>query len=93
MIVSRKRTQNLFDLTTLWKKLVLTGYDREVSDRPATFIDTHDDGDNGDFDADDYIDEGNAQTIEWQPLLERGVLVRDGSPRRVRHGLHQSDSD
>jgi hypothetical protein len=30
MIVSRKRTRNLFDLTSLWKKTVLTRLDRDV---------------------------------------------------------------
>ena len=87
MIVSRKRTQNLFDLTSLWKKLVLTGYDREVSDHPATGADTHNDGDNADSDSDQYAPEGVDHTIEWQPLLERGVHVREGSPVRVRHAF------
>ena len=86
-IVSRKRTRNLFDLTTLWKKLVLTGYDREVSDHPGTVADTHIDGDNADSDSDEYAPEGVSQTVEWQPLLERGVHVREGSPVRVRHAF------
>jgi hypothetical protein len=30
LIVSRKRTRNLFDLTSLWKKTVLQRYDRDV---------------------------------------------------------------
>jgi hypothetical protein len=30
MIVSRKRTRNLFDLTSLWKKTVLTRLERDV---------------------------------------------------------------
>ena len=30
MIVSRKRTRNLFDLTNLWKRLVLTKMDQQV---------------------------------------------------------------
>ena len=30
MIVSRKRTRNLFDLTNLWKKIVLSNMDEEV---------------------------------------------------------------
>ena len=31
MIVSRKRTRNLFDLTNLWKKLVLSEVDENVA--------------------------------------------------------------
>ena len=87
MIVSRKRTRNLFDLTTLWKNIVLAGYDREVSDHPATVVDTRNDGDNANYDSDEYTSEGVRHTIEWQPLLERGVLVREGSPVRVRHAF------
>jgi len=30
MIVSRKRTRNLFDLTNLWKNIVLTNMDQQV---------------------------------------------------------------
>ena len=84
MIVSRKRTRNLFDLTTLWKKLVLTGLDREVSGNPDTVTDTHLDGDNDDFDIDEHVIEGIRQTIEWQPLLERGVVLRASSPPGIR---------
>jgi hypothetical protein len=32
MIVSRKRTKNLFDLTSLWKKIVITSIDKHVLD-------------------------------------------------------------
>jgi hypothetical protein len=39
MIVSRKRTKNLFDLTTLWKKMVIQGIDEahgeEIHQTPA----------------------------------------------------------
>jgi hypothetical protein len=30
MIVSRKRTRNLFDLTNLWKNIVLTNMDQQI---------------------------------------------------------------
>jgi len=30
MIISRKRTRNLFDLTNLWKNIVLTNMDQQV---------------------------------------------------------------
>jgi hypothetical protein len=32
MIVSRKRTRNLFDMTSLWKKTVLAAMDSNISD-------------------------------------------------------------
>ena len=67
--------------------MVLAGYEREVLDRSATVVDTHIDEDNGDFEADQYTAEEFNQTLEWQPLLERGVHVREGSPVRVRHAF------
>jgi hypothetical protein len=93
MIVSRKRTRNLFDLTSLWKKMVLTGYDQEVSDHPATVTDTHNDGDNGDSDAEQYVAQGLDQLVTQQTAFEQGFYVRDGSPVRVRHGVLDGDSD
>ena len=86
MIVSRKRTRNLFDLTSLWKKMVLSGYDKEASNQVSTAIDTHFDGDNDDYNVDQDIVETSGFFDEWNPLLERGVFVRDGSPPRV--GTH-----
>ena len=93
MLVSRKRTRNLFDLTTLWKKMVLTGYDREVSDHPGTTVDTHIDGDNEDSDLDQDTVEGFGLSVARASLLEAGVVVRDGSPTRTRHGIFLSDED
>ena len=93
MIVSRKRTCNLFDLTTLWKKLVLSGFDHEVSDHSATVIDTHIDGDNDNSNVDEYIPEGRDHAVDQQTAFEQGFLVRDGSPVCVHQGIALSDSD
>lgn len=93
MLVSRKRTLNLFDLTSLWKKIVLTGYEQEVLDRPGTAVDTHTDGDNDDSDVDQDTVEGSGLLLARESLLERGVVVRDGSPPRPRHGVVLSDED
>jgi hypothetical protein len=38
MIVSRKRKRNLFDLTSLWKKLVLKRLDEEVMEHPQEVV-------------------------------------------------------
>jgi hypothetical protein len=38
MIVSRKRTRNLFDLTNLWKKTVLETLDRDASDQRSNDV-------------------------------------------------------
>jgi hypothetical protein len=35
VIVSRKRTRNLFDLTSRWKKIVLERLDKEVLENPT----------------------------------------------------------
>ena len=93
VIVSRKRTRNLFDLTALWKRIVLAGYDREVSDHPATAVDTFTERDNDNYDIDQDAAEGLGLPTEWQPLLERGVIVRSDSPTRVRHGVVLSDDE
>ena len=63
MIVSWKQTCNLFDLTILWKKLVLTGLNREVSGNSNTITDTYSDGNNNAFDIDERVIEGIHQTI------------------------------
>jgi len=85
-IVSRKRTRNLFDLTSLWKKMVLAGYDKEVSTHPGTLTDTHLEGDNAyDSDGDDDVDQGLEYFTDHNALLERGVAIRDGSPTRPDH--------
>jgi len=82
-IVSRKRTRNLFDLTSLWKKMVLSGYDKEVSNQPGTSTDTHLDGDNAtDSDGDDDVDHGLDYFADHSRLLERGVIVHADSPTR-----------
>lgn len=93
MIVSRKRTQNLFDLTSLWKKLVLTRYKHKVSDHPDMIIDTGNDQDSKDFDLNQHVIEGPRHVFEWNLLLEHGVHIQDGSPTHPWHGLYQSDSD
>lgn len=36
MLVSRKRNRNLFDLTSLWKKVVIAKLDQEASNAPST---------------------------------------------------------
>jgi hypothetical protein len=83
-IVSRKRTRNLFDLTSLWKKMVLTGYDKEVSTHPGTLTETHADGDNAnDSDGDDDVDQGLEYFNDHNALLERGVFLREESPIRA----------
>lgn len=41
VIVSRKRTRNLFDLTSLWKKIVVTTLDRDASDVTARVVQTN----------------------------------------------------
>ena len=58
MIVSRKRTRNLFDLTSLWKKIVLSTQDRDAS-QPLRYIATRDTDSEPDSDNDaedlDYL--------------------------------------
>jgi hypothetical protein len=59
MIVSHKRTRNLFDLSNLWKRLVLSKMDQQVlaDNHPVTNIDDDDDVDmdivNSDSDSSD----------------------------------------
>jgi hypothetical protein len=68
MIVSRKRTRNLFDLTTLWKKLVLSNMEQQVlpdnhdlvsqniTDTNSDMdIDSHDDSSSSDSDEDPFV--------------------------------------
>jgi hypothetical protein len=46
MLVSRKRTRNLFDLTNLWKNIVLLKMDQQI------LMDNHDDNTNNDHESD-----------------------------------------
>ena len=95
MIVSRKRTLNLFDLTTLWKKIVLAGYEQDVFQHPGTPLDTHSDGDNStNSDGDDHNGEGFVGLFNQEgPLLERGLIVRRDSPIRRHPNPFEIDSD
>ena len=66
MIVSRKRTRNLFDLTTLWKKIVLLNMDQHVlqdnsdlasqhSSDMEVDTDGHDDSSSSDSNQDPFV--------------------------------------
>jgi hypothetical protein len=47
MIVSRKRTRNLFDLTSLWKKTVITRLERDILE-PEENLDSESDSSSSD---------------------------------------------
>ena len=53
MIVSRKRTKNLFDLTSLWKKTVITQLEHDATDPDRNSMDVDDDESASDSDQGD----------------------------------------
>ena len=64
--------------------MVLSGYDKEVSTQPGTSADTLLEGDNAnDSDGDDDVDHGLEYFTDHSRLLERGVIMREGSPIRA----------
>jgi hypothetical protein len=58
VLVSRKRTRNLFDLTSLWKKTVLTSIDQDASNPMEQTIALHG------LDSDESSDEGR-----WEDMI------------------------
>ena len=53
MIVSRKRTRNLFDLTSLWKKIVISKLEHDATDPDQNLMDVDDDESSSDSDVSD----------------------------------------
>jgi hypothetical protein len=67
MIVSRKRTRNLFNLTNLWKRLVLSKMDQQVlaDNHPVTIID-----DDDDVDMDVVNSDSDSSNSDVDPLVQ-----------------------
>jgi hypothetical protein len=64
MIVSRKRTHNLFDLTTLWKKLVLSNMEQQILPDNHDLISQNIDISNDDMDIDDQDDSSSSDEMK-----------------------------
>jgi hypothetical protein len=64
MIVSRKRTRNLFDLTTLWKKLVLSNMEQQVLPDNHDLVSQNIAGTNSDMDIDSQDDSSSSDSDE-----------------------------
>jgi hypothetical protein len=64
MIVSRKRTRNLFDLTTLWKKLVLSNMEQQVLPDNYDLASQNVAGTNSDMDIDSHDDSSSSDSNE-----------------------------
>jgi hypothetical protein len=56
ILVLRKHTRNLFDLTSLWKKTVLTTLDNDALDLDNQVINLHHADSNSDMEVDDPED-------------------------------------
>jgi len=64
MIVSRKRTRNLFDLTTLWKKLVLSNMEQQILPDNHDIASQNIDDTNVDMDIDNHNDSSSSDSDE-----------------------------
>lgn len=66
-IVSRKRTKNLFDLTSLWKKTVLQKMEEDISESPGDDLEV--DVDEVDMDISDDDDDSDDHQVNrcWSP--------------------------
>jgi hypothetical protein len=64
MIVSRKRTRNLFDLTTLWKKLVLSNMEQQVLPDNHDLVSQNITDTNSDMDIDSHDDSSSSDSNE-----------------------------
>ena len=64
MIVSRKRTRNLFDLTTLWKKLVLSNMEQQVLPDNHDLVSQNVADTNSDMDIDSQDDSSSSDSDE-----------------------------
>jgi hypothetical protein len=53
MIVSHKHTKNLFDLTSLWKKIVISQLEHDATDPDQNLMDVDDDESSSDSDVSD----------------------------------------
>jgi hypothetical protein len=76
MIVSRKRTRNLFDLTNLWKKLVLSKMDQQIlPDNMDLSSQNIDEDVDMDIDSDD--DDSSSARSDEDPFIQ--LLRAEGS--------------
>ena len=73
-LVSRKRTRNLFDLTSLWKKAVITRLDEDV------LMDDSDDSDLMSVDSSDRSDRIDPN-FYIQQVLGEGASILSNLPR------------